>query len=112
MKVIIQTGARPRRAPFECCSFVAKLDNIITLHRLITNFQGILSPIFLPRRCPLPDGSLRHLVYKICSPQTLNLASAPDFLLIQDDHKTICILSFTDVPIPLRQKQMFQNHLK
>jgi len=31
MKVIIQTGAHPRRAHLECCSFVAKLDNIITL---------------------------------------------------------------------------------
>jgi hypothetical protein len=27
----------------------------------------------------------------------------PDFLLLQDDDKTISILSFTDVPLPLRQ---------
>ena len=86
----------------ECCSLVAKLDNIILLfynylHRLITNSQGRITPFFT-RRCLLLDGNLRHLIYKICTPQALNLASAPDFLLLQDDDKTICILSFTDVP--------------
>ena len=104
MKVIIQTGARVAR-PRSAVRLLLNQTILLlynSLHRLITNSQGRIPPFFT-RRCPLPDGSFRHLIYKMCTPQALNLASAPDFLLLQDDDKTICILSFTDVPLPLRQ---------